>query len=263
MEKRVPISLVTARIRHTDNAVVISSKDPLMEDWESIITPGTLSDLKLRKLLIPIDKRKKVNDLIETFLLSGAKHISYESGVTLSSSPFPENSDNIITLQPPTKTGNPVYMGIDFSEASVIGIAGEGQSGRSAFVRDFFPSEITSIVDFAKVDFDELSPTTRKDYGNSIALSFLRNPNIKYLIIDHFSISTAAKRKHHPAFYHDILEQIVDQVSIFRSLGKALVLAEFSKEPNVDTVIQLGNDQSNRNFAIDNVVFPLIKNETR
>lgn len=247
-----------ASLRLIDNSVVLSSGDPLMEDWESVVEQGSIADLKLRKALAPDAERHSIDELVEDFLLSGASYLAYESGVSMSLKPFPRNG-NVIELRAYHGSMKKVYVGLDLNDIAVLAIDGVHGSGRSTFVKDFFPRDITSVVDFAKIDFTSLSPSTRKDYGNSVALSFVRNTNLRYLVIDHFTPSSANKRKHHPALYHDMLMQIVDSVSMFRSLGKVLVLAEAASDLATDRTIVLSDEKGQYRFSMGDVVFPARK----
>lgn len=234
-----------------------------MDGWESPLTPGSLPEMKLRQILTPVSTRITVDHLVNEFLLSGASYLSYKSGITLSLEPFAEEKYSMVRICEYKDSTSPVYVGLDLSSCTTVRIDGNESSGKSTFALNFFPKDVTSRVDFAKVDFSSLSSSTKKDYGNSVAMAFIRNPNLKYLIIDHFSHAAATKRKYHPALYFDMLSQIMESLNMFKDYGKILVMAEVDRTISSDVTIELGKDLLKREFLINDVAFPMSKLEKR
>lgn len=256
MQNCVPIAKMKASLRLIDDAVVLTSGDPLMEDWEAVVPKGSMADLKLRKALAPHNENKAILDLVEDFLASEASSTSYPSGLVFGTKSF-TGSNSTIGIGIHQGGTTPVHYGLSLRGTDIISIRGAKGSGRTTFTRQFFPNDVTSFIDFATVDFDQLSPSARKEYGHSIALSFQRNPNLRYLVLDHYSQSTSLKRKHHPAFYHDMMEQILGNARIFAQLGKTLILAEGHPERIINRVVDMTGN-GDYGFCIGGIEFPAL-----
>lgn len=259
----VPIENIFARFSMVDNRVILTSTDPLLEDWQAFVPEGTLADLKLRSKLHPNDESRTISGLVDEFLQSKATTSSYDSGLTLGLKPLPSRNGKMISIKISMASVTSVYVGIDFSNTNIIMLNGGVGTGKTTFAKSVFPSEISSYIDFSTVDFSLLSPSIRKDYGNSVALSFARNPNLKYLILDHFGNSSTNKRKNHPAIYHDMYMQILDMESEFASMGKTIVLAEEAEISQPTMNIDFNYEDGWYSYSLGGIVFPPVRPRKR
>lgn len=257
-ENRVPIEAF-ARIRLSDGNIVLRSDDPLMLGWEAILPPDSAAALLLKEQLAPeqVDGERFIEDLVEGFLASGASAVSYAPGIIIQSQPFSVNR-SVIPLASFPHAGSGAYVGLETKGTAVIDIQGNGESGRSSLVARMMSGvEVSVTHDFATVDLSSLPASTKRNYGESVVLSFLRNSTLRYLVLDHYSPLSASKRHYHPAVYNDMLKQILNMRSVIADSDKTLVMVEGAESiPSHLTTITIELVEG-KGYRIGDIYFPL------
>lgn len=239
---------LTARLDPDTNQVVLSSADPLLAGWSQVLDPYTQYEKRIRDILNPEDVHS-LEEAVLQFEASKAQTTAYKDGLMISKLPLLQE-----TMIPLLEVVEPeLYIGLDMIDHEVVSLYGNEEE-KLHFVSTFFRRADATVFDFAQADLSNLPANAKRDYGTSVALSFMRNPNLQYLVLNNYAKQSQHKRSDHPAVYSNMLEQILDHIKMFKSVNKRLILAEGIKGVPSDLDITFNGNGS---FIIDDVVIPL------
>ncbi len=261
MQKHVPFDGFHAYYRKVDNTVHLSSTNPLLKDLDFVVPRNSVAE---QNILTVFRKEgileKNIEDIVDSFITSEMDYAAYGSGLIFDTSMNSKNKPFFLEVLSATINDRNLFVGLDMREVALLYLDGDRGYGKTTFIRKVLPSNMTSVVDFTRVDFKALLPSARKSYGDSLVYSFLNDKNSRYFVVENFT--GVYNLSQHPALYHDMFQQIIESKPLFKNFGKTLVISGGEKERLADhppdkTIVFEGVENQYR-FDFNNVKFPPI-----
>lgn len=271
--KKMPLSSIFAYHNIKDNTIRLGSDDGNLAKLSVVLDKKSPEETIFRKEMRDHGYiNKTIGDLLESFGMMGINEASYDSGLVLSKI---SKRDRISRVRLPEKylhisthsiPGASIHIGIDYEPLGVIGLRGDAGAGKTFFIKHRIPENNGMVLNFADINYKNLSSIEKQDFGNSVSREFLLDKSRDILVLDHYSILRSSKKLNfHPTLYKETFSQIIDHVTMFKKAGKTLIISGVDENGELekaksDVVIDfLGNNSYlNYGFSFDSIDFPKI-----
>lgn len=266
MKKHVPFDGFHAYYRKVDNTVHISSTNPLLKNMDFVVPKNSIAEQNIMDIFRKEGiLEKRIEDIVDSFIYSEMDYAAYGSGLIFDTSMNSKNKPFFLEVLSASINDTSLFVGLDMRDVALLYLDGDRGYGKTTFIRKVLPSNMTSVIDFTRVDFKALLPSARTSYGESLVYSFLNDKNSRYFVVENFT--GVYNLSQHPALYHDMFQQIIGSKPLFKNFGKTLVISGGEKERLTDYVpdktIVFEGIENNYGFDFNSVKFPAIGTNIR